>query len=54
MHQPDMKKLWKELNRHGIFDENDLDKALSEMKPIRIGCMVSKSSKASKEREDVQ
>lgn len=35
-------KLWKLLNKHGIRNEQDLQKALKRRKPLEIGIMVSK------------
>lgn len=34
-------KLKKALEKYGIYDEEQLNAAIKEMKPLNIGCMVS-------------
>ncbi len=34
-------KLKKALEKHGIYNEEQLNEAIKNMKPLNIGCMVS-------------
>lgn len=36
------KRIWKELNKDGIYNEAELDKAIKNMKPLNIGGFVNK------------
>jgi hypothetical protein len=41
MSKPNIEAIWKELAKYGIHSERDLDKAIENMTPLNIGCMVS-------------
>ncbi|KYG92041.1 hypothetical protein A0U40_03630 [[Bacillus] sp. KCTC 13219] len=34
-------KLWAALNKYGIYTEDELKKAVEEMQPLNISCMVA-------------
>ncbi|WP_342472361.1 hypothetical protein MHH70_01720 [Metasolibacillus sp. FSL H7-0170] len=34
-------KLWTALNKYGIYTEDELKKAVEEMQPLNISCMVA-------------
>ena len=36
-----VEKIWAALAEYGIYSEQDLKKAMKEMKPLDIGCLVS-------------
>lgn len=37
-----MEKLWNELKKYGIHNEEELDEAIAKMKPLNIGGFVNK------------
>ena len=39
---PNVEKLWKALAKYNIYNEEQLNAAVREMKPLNISCMVSK------------
>lgn len=36
-----LEKIYKALEKYGIFNEEQLNEAIKNMKPLNIGCMVS-------------
>lgn len=48
-----LEKIKKALEKYGIFNEEQLNEAIKNMKPLNIGCMVSPvpSKKALEEQE---
>lgn len=36
-----IEKLWAALNKYGIYTEDELQKAVEEMQPLNISCMVA-------------
>lgn len=37
-----VERIWQALAEYGIYSEEDLREAIRTMKPLNIGCMVSK------------
>lgn len=44
-----IEKIWKELKKYGIHNEQELDEALKNMKPLNIGGFVNEIPKLQKE-----
>lgn len=51
--KPNINAIRKALARYGIYTEGDLDEAISKMKKVNIGCMVSPIGKK-KEMEAIE
>ena len=54
--QDKMDKMWQELKKHRIYNVQELDKALKDLKLINIGCFVTplNQSESSVEKRNVK